>query len=216
MRIAAVFLALAGAAGCAGSSGQAAAGPVPEARAANADSIAELEAIFYARIDSAQARYTDADVRFMTRMIHHHAQALEMAALAEARTGNSQLRTLAARIINAQNDEIATMQRWLRDRGQPVPSIAADAHAGHDMSMPGMVSPEQMARLEASRDATFDRLFLELMIQHHRGAVEMVAELFATDGAANDEEAFKFASDAQVDQATEVERMELMLRALER
>jgi uncharacterized protein (DUF305 family) len=183
------------------------------------DSIAAIEALYRARADSARTLYTDADVRFMTRMIGHHAQALEMARLAPDRTESSQIATLAARIINAQADEIATMQRWLRDRGQPVPSVDtlmthAAGHGGAMPDMPGMVSAEQMRALEQARGAAFDRLFLSLMIQHHSGAVTMVEELFATDGAAQDEEVFKFASDAQVDQRTEIERMELMLERM--
>lgn len=191
----------------------------------------EFEELYQARRDSARSHYTPADVQFMTHMIHHHAQALEMARLVPERTDNEQIRTLAARIINAQNDEIALMRRWLQDRGQPVPAAvdsAATTGTDHDamdhaapghgeplhMQMPGMLSPEEMARLRASSGAAFDRLFLTSMIRHHEGAVTMVKELFATDGAAQDDEAFKFASDAQVDQATEVARMQRMLESL--
>lgn len=165
-------------------------------------------------------RFTAADVRFMTGMISHHAQALAMSRLAPSREASSSIQTLAARIINAQNDEIATMQRWLRDRNQPVPEVHGEgttpmAHgAGHGAMMPGMLTPEQMAELAGARGAAFDRLFLTYMIQHHRGAVTMVQELFSTDGAGQDEEVFKFASDAQVDQSTEIARMELMLEEL--
>lgn len=184
-------------------------------RPISADSAAALEARFFAVRDSAQMRYSQADVDFMTRMIHHHAQALEMARLAPERTNNSQIRVLAARIINAQNDEIATMQRWLADRGQPVPQPAEHTHGGEGMtSMPGMATAEQLQRLRGSTGNEFDRLFLSLMIPHHAGAVTMVHDLFASDGAGQDEQAFKIASDAQVDQTTEIERMELMLSDL--
>lgn len=200
---------------CAGSAGGGA-GASEEA----APSAAELEAIYLARVDSARMRFTEADVRFMTQMIEHHAQALEMAQLAPTHGADPQVQILAARIVNAQTDEIATMRRWLQDRGQPVPeaggsSGAPMAHgAHHTMQMPGMVSPEQMRALEQARGTKFDRLFLSLMIEHHEGAVTMVRELFRTDGAAQDAEVFKFASDAQVDQATEVDRMKLMLSRL--
>ena len=80
--------------------------------------------------------------------------------------------------------------------------------------MPGMLTPEQMRELDAARGREFDRLFLTDMIQHHRGAVTMVHDLFATDGAAQDEQAFKLASDIQVDQTTEIARMERMLAEL--
>ncbi|HSK19478.1 MAG TPA: DUF305 domain-containing protein [Longimicrobiales bacterium] len=177
----------------------------------------EFEAIFRARMDSARTRYTDADVHFMTGMIHHHAQAIEVSRMVPGRGASQPVQTLAARIINAQQDEIATMQRWLRNRDQPVPELhitdtGVMVHgADHAMHMPGMLTPEQIRQLDAARGAEFDRLFLTFMIQHHRGAVTMVRELFAMDGAGQDEEVFKFASDAQVDQATEVARMELML-----
>jgi uncharacterized protein (DUF305 family) len=182
----------------------------------------EMEEIYLARQDSARMRFTEADVRFMTRMIHHHAQAIEMAELVPERTTNPQIRTLAGRIINAQNDEMAIMRRWLEDRAQPVPPPPAEmaAHAAmghaaaHPMDMPGMATPAQLQALRGARGTAFDRLFLTLMIDHHRGAVTMVHELFATDGAGQDEEVFKFASDAQVDQGTEVARMEAMLEAL--
>lgn len=182
---------------------------------------AEFEAIFRARVDSARMRFTDADVHFMTGMIFHHAQAIEMSRLAPTHTASPSVQTLAGRIINAQQDEIATMQRWLRDRGQPVPELhitdsGVMVHgAGHAMHMPGMLTPAQLRELDAARGAEYDRLFLTFMIQHHQGAVTMVHELFATDGAGQDEELFKFAADVQVDQATEVARMELMLSAMD-
>jgi uncharacterized protein (DUF305 family) len=158
-------------------------------------------------------------VDFMTGMIGHHAQALVMSALAPTHGASATIQTLAARITNSQKDEIAIMQRWLRDREQTVPEVHIDGTnmmvhgAGHGM-MPGMLTPEQMDQLDEARGGEFDRLFLTLMIQHHRGAVSMVRELFATDGAGQDEAVFKFASDVQVDQTTEVARMERMLAAL--
>jgi uncharacterized protein (DUF305 family) len=80
--------------------------------------------------------------------------------------------------------------------------------------MPGMLTDAQMAELAAAQGAEFDRLFLTYMIAHHKGAVVMVRELFATDGAGQDTEVFKFASDVRVDQTTEVARMERMLAAM--
>ena len=185
------------------------------------NSAAELEALYWARQDSARTSFTEADVHFMTGMIAHHAQALVMSALAPTNGANAEVQTLAARIINAQKDEIATMQQWLRDRGQPVPEVhitgtnlmihGADDHVMH---MPGMLTPAQIKELEEARGAAFDRLFLTYMIQHHRGAVTMVDDLFATDGAGQDEAAFKLASDIHVDQITEIARMERMLSML--
>lgn len=180
----------------------------------------DIAALARARADSARHRYTDADVQFMSGMIHHHAQAIVMAKWAPSHAAGSSVRTLAARIINAQQDEIATMQTWLRDRGQPVPDatptgmkMVMDGEE-HVMLMPGMLTDDQMARLDAAHGADFDRLFLTFMIQHHRGAVSMVKDLFASPGAAQDETVFKFASDVNVDQTTEIARMERMLTAL--
>jgi uncharacterized protein (DUF305 family) len=183
-------------------------------------SATEFEALYRARTESARRRFTPADVHFMTGMIGHHAQALVMTALAPTHGASPAVQTLAARITNAQRDEIATMQRWLRDRGQPVPEIHIEGTEltvhGHEhaLHMPGMLTPEQLRELDRARGAEFDRLFLTYMIQHHKGAVTMVHELFATDGAGQDEAVFKFASDVQVDQATEIARMEQMLNAL--
>lgn len=80
--------------------------------------------------------------------------------------------------------------------------------------MPGMLTEAQLAQLDAARGADFDRLFLTFMIQHHRGAVTMVEQLFGSYGAGQDETVFKFASDVNVDQATEIDRMQRMLEEL--
>ncbi|MGD8700426.1 MAG: DUF305 domain-containing protein, partial [Gemmatimonadales bacterium] len=186
----------------------------------DAGSTAELEALYRARTDSARLRFSDADVHFMTGMIGHHGQALVMAAMAPTHGASPSIQTLAARIINAQNDEIATMQRWLRDRGRPVPEVEVVGTtlrvngSEYTMRMPGMLTPEQIRELDAARGPEFDRLFLTSMIQHHEGAVTMVVDLFATDGALRDEAAFRLASDIQVDQRTEIARMRLMLESL--
>ena len=178
----------------------------------------ELEAIYNARADSALMNVHEADVRFMTGMIGHHAQALVMSHMAPENGASASIRTLAGRIINAQKDEIGVMQNWLRERGRDVPEVSDEGHVmgddAHQMHMAGMLSPEQLEELSRARDQAFDRLFLTYMIQHHEGAVSMVLELFATDGAAQDDFVFKLGSDIQVDQITEVERMKLMLEAM--
>ena len=155
--------------------------------------------------------HTEADVRFMSAMIGHHAQALVMAGLAGTNGAGAEIRRLAERITAGQKDEIASMQQWLRDRGEPVPE---GSHAVHGHRMPGMLTEAQMAELERARGTEFDRLFLTYMIQHHQGAVAMVKQLYATPGAAQDETVFKFADDVGVDQTTEIARMERMLDAL--
>jgi uncharacterized protein (DUF305 family) len=81
----------------------------------------------------------------------------------------------------------------------------------HEMLMPGMLTDAQMKQLDAARGPEFDRLFLTYMIQHHKGAVSMVKDLFGTYGAGQDEMVFKFASDVNVDQSTEIARMEKLL-----
>jgi uncharacterized protein (DUF305 family) len=171
-----------------------------------------------AEADTAQHRHSRADVRFMQGMIPHHAQALVMAELVPSRSEREDIRLLAQRIEVAQQDEIAWMQRWLEERGEPVPSI--DAHhvahhhgAEHHPLMPGMLTREELARLGAARGAEFDRLFLEYMIRHHEGALVMVAELFATPGGGQEAAVFRFASDVDADQRAEIERIRRLLRA---
>ncbi|MDQ6828444.1 MAG: DUF305 domain-containing protein [Gemmatimonadota bacterium] len=185
-----------------------------------ASSKSNLAAIAKARADSARYPYTAADVRFMSGMIGHHAQAIAMGRWASSHGASSSVRTLAERIINAQQDEIVIMQRWLNDRRQPVPDATAAGMkmmmdgVAHVMLMPGMLTESQMRQLDAATGPDFDRLFLTFMIQHHNGAVAMVQELFGTYGAGQDETVFKFASDVNVDQSTEIARMERMLFAL--
>jgi uncharacterized protein (DUF305 family) len=157
---------------------------------------------------------TEADARFMSAMIGHHAQALVMAGMAPTHGSSAAVRRLAERIMSGQQDEIASMQQWLRDRGRPVPEGHHPEHGHHGHLMPGMLTDAQMKQLAESRGPEFDRLFLTFMIQHHRGAVAMVKDLFGTPGAAQDETVFKFASDVNVDQSTEIARMDRMLSAL--
>jgi uncharacterized protein (DUF305 family) len=172
------------------------------------------------RVEGARRPYTAADVHFMSGMIGHHNQAIVMAAMAATHDASPQIRTLAARVVNGQQDEIAIMQQWLRDRGQPVPQphpsgtkvIIDGVEHGHPM--PGMLTEEQMKQLDAARGREFDRLFLQFMIQHHRGAIAMVNELIGSQGAAQDETVFKLASDINVDQTTEIGRMQQMLVAI--
>ena len=173
-----------------------------------------------AKADSARYPYTAADVQFMSGMIGHHAQAVVMATMAPSHGAAPMVRTLASRIINAQNDEIVLMQTWLADRLQAVPEATAGPMRmqmngmEHEMLMPGMLTAAQMQELDASRGSDFDRNFLTFMIQHHNGAVSMVKDLYAGYGSAQDELVFKFSSDVNVDQTTEIARMEKMLAAL--
>ncbi|MDA0907328.1 MAG: DUF305 domain-containing protein [Bacteroidetes bacterium] len=253
---------------------------------------AELEKLYWERIQEKLSIYTDADVKFMEDMIVHHSQALVMSQFAPTNGASEEVQVLAARIINAQLDEINIMQRWLLDRGLDAPNVeyngiesiitmlqpakkddgghmsdpsmnkedAMMMHGDMDMegmdhsehegmdhegmdhegsdhrmhmdhsehegmdhdnmdhsmhmdhsNMVGMLSLEQLAELRDAQGPLFDELFLEYMIQHHTGAVVMVEELFSYDGAAQGVSTYKLASDIQVDQRTEIARMQQML-----
>jgi uncharacterized protein (DUF305 family) len=166
---------------------------------------------------ASRAPYTAADVRFMSGMISHHAQAVLMAGWAPTHDASPSLRALCERIVVAQRDEIALMQRWLQDRHETVPAADPGGHTmpgmDHPMLMPGMLTPGQMAQLDSARGPVFDRLFLRFMIQHHQGAITMVNALFG-QGAGEEETVFRFASDVYADQTTEIDRMQRMLAAL--
>lgn len=210
--------------------------PGEPTRAFDAQNLTEIEGM----------AFTEADVAFMQGMIHHHAQALEMTALIDARTRNRTIQQMGLRMQISQGDEIGLMSRWLQDRDQEVPDWrnmptlpaqqdgmdhgnmdhgdtghAAMDHGnmdheamGHDMSMPGMLSPDQMRQLVAARDVEFDRLFLQLMIQHHEGAIVMVRELFSAPGAGQESQVFQFASEVDADQTIEIRRMRQVLTTL--
>ncbi|MEO8578438.1 MAG: DUF305 domain-containing protein [Gemmatimonadales bacterium] len=173
-----------------------------------------------AKGDSSRYSITTADVHFMSSMISHHSQAIVMSKMAPTHGASASIGTLAERIINAQEDEIVSMQQWLRDNGQPVPATANGGTTTmmsgmeHDMLMPGMLTASQLTQLDQARGPQFDRLFLAFMIQHHRGAISMVETLFSTEGAAQDQTVFKLASDVNADQSTEIDRMEKILSSL--
>ena len=168
--------------------------------------------------------YTTADVQFMQGMIAHHAQALVMAGMASSHGANPQVLLFCKKITISQRDEITMMQDWLKERGQLVPTVAADGHdhdhgmAGMDMnahaSMPGMLTEDQLETLAHARGERFDRLFLTGMIQHHEGALTMVAKLFDSPGAGQTPEIFGYATGVDADQRAEIERMQGMLSTL--
>ena len=170
--------------------------------------------------------YTDADVKFMQGMIHHHAQAVEMVELLKTHTKTPDMQKLGQRIEISQRDEIKMMRHWLEAHGQDAPDPLA--HKDHDMAsmpgmsggaaptmmMPGMLTAAEMQQLAAASGPDFDRLFLKGMIQHHGGALTMVKQLFATPGAAQEGDIFAFASDVDADQRMEIDRMTRMLEEL--
>ncbi|HCK61027.1 MAG TPA: DUF305 domain-containing protein [Gemmatimonadetes bacterium] len=157
--------------------------------------------------------YTDADVSFMQGMIPHHQQALEMTALVRQHAVTEAVQRMALRMEISQRDEIALISAWLADRGETIEMSNMGAMQ-HEMM--GMLTPEQMQTLSETRGMDFDRLFLEGMIQHHRGALAMVTELFSTSGAAQESTIFKFAEEIDADQLMEIERMQGLLNQMAR
>ena len=165
--------------------------------------------------DLSKVQYTGADIKFMQGMIGHHAQAVEMVALVPARTSSEDVKRLALRIDVSQKDEMNMMREWLQARGQQLPDPRAHHMMGATL-MPGMLTAEEMEQLAAATGAAFDRLFLAGMIKHHGGAIEMVHDLFATDGAGQTPEIFSYASDVDADQRMEIDRMGSMLKELQK
>jgi len=158
--------------------------------------------------------HTPADTEFMQHMIVHHRQALDMAALVDDRTDRDDLPVLAQRITETQETEIAQIETWLTDRDEEIPADDAleTDHAFHD-GMPGMATPEQLEDLEAAQGAAFDRLFLDLMIAHHQGALTMVTDLRDAGGGV-EPAADRFARDVDADQSIEITRMQELLATL--
>ncbi|MEU4624491.1 DUF305 domain-containing protein [Actinoplanes sp. NPDC023801] len=143
--------------------------------------------------------YNKADVTYAQMMIAHHAQALVMADLAPDRAAAAGVKNIAARITAAQGPEISVLRSWLSDRGQPESDPAHD-HA----TMPGMQSDTAVAELTAARGADFDRRFVAMMTEHHRGALTMVGDLFKSG---SDERLSKMAKETAIEQDVEIRRM---------
>ena len=172
------------------------------------------------------ARYpaTKDDAEFMQGMIGHHAQAIIMAGWAPSHGASQSVQIMCARIVLSQSTEIKLMQDWLKVRGFPVPdstgkmpmdhaNMAGMNHAAmaHDSLMPGMLDEYQMKLLDEARGASFDRLLLTFMIQHHEGALVMVDKLFKSAAGGQDDDIFKFATAVHADQTAEIDRMKSML-----
>lgn len=194
----------------------------PGAPGAASRTITAAEAVALSR-----TTFTADDVAFMQHMIVHHAQAVEMVALLEAQGADPTVKLLGRRIAMSQEAEMEIMRGWLGERGQPLAMAGMDhagmdhsAHAGHAMPasetplMPGMLSPAQMQRLAAARGRDFDRLFLEGMIQHHQGALDMVDGLLARPDAAEDPLLSDFTTSVIADQSAEILRMQTLLSDL--
>jgi len=203
-------------AGCGGDSAEQAAKTAPNvvqpgapgqpSRTISAEELAEFDA----------PRYTEADVSFMQRMIHHHAQALRMTALVPKRAASSRLPVIAERMDLSQVAEIEQMQQWLEDRDQPAPLLHrrhGHAHGVGQWMMPGMLSAGHLAGLERADGRAFDRMFLQSMIRHHQGALTMVDQLYAAGGG-QESEADAFARHVVADQSIEIARMQALLAEL--
>jgi len=153
--------------------------------------------------------YTDADVKFMQGMIHHHSQALVMVKMIATHTKTPELIAMGQKIQLSQSGEITAMTEWLTTRKQSVPMMMADGTVmdhGDMAPMPGMLTAQQMKALDAARGSAFDELFLTGMIQHHKGALTMVAELREAGGG-KEPNIGGFLNDVDNDQRMEIVRM---------
>ena len=180
-------------------------------------------------VELGRTSFTTDDVAFMQHMIVHHGQAVEMVELLRTRGVHPTVRRLGQRIALSQEAEIALMRGWLADRGQPLEmsgmggghaGMDHSTHAGHAMPasdtpvMAGMLSPAQMQALAAASGPAFDRLFLEGMIRHHQGALDMVDALLANPDAAADTTLSDFTTSVVADQSAEILRMQSLLSDL--
>jgi uncharacterized protein (DUF305 family) len=158
---------------------------------------------------SANAAYNDADVNFATQMIPHHQQAVEMSGTALRKATTAEVKRLASAIKAAQDPEIKELSGWLKAWGKPVPG----EHSGHDMSgaMPGMMTPEEMSDLSKASGTMFDRMWTQLMIKHHQGAVTM-AKVEQTGG--KDPASIALAKKIETAQTTEIATMKRLLGQL--
>ncbi|WP_336923495.1 DUF305 domain-containing protein [Aquipuribacter sp. SD81] len=168
----------------------------------------------------ADSPFSEADVAFMRDMQVHHEQALAMTALVADRTDDEQLRLFVQRMDISQTAELEQLERMLAEHDAAVERGGADHgghsgdHGGDHSGMPGMLSEEQMAAMEAASGDEFVRQFLVGMSAHHEGALAMVEELIATDGAAEDPRLWEFAQHVDSDQRIEIDRMARMYAEL--
>ena len=182
------------------------------------DSGTSAESSASAENSDESAAFNNADVTFVQGMIPHHRGALTMAQMADGRAEAPRVVDLASRIEAAQEPEIETMTGWLEEWGEPVPEESGSSMDGMDhgsmdaggMDMEGM-SAEDMAALEGASGPEFDRMWLEMMIVHHRGAVEMAQTEIAEGSNPN---AVALAEEIASSQAAEIEEMETLLAEL--
>ena len=159
-------------------------------------------------------RFSPDDVRFMQNMIPHHHQAVLMSALVKDRTNHKDIVDIAGRIDASQSDEIKFMKGWLEERGQKAPDPTAHDAMTMSHTMAGMASKDQMTALAAASAVDFDRMFLELMIAHHEGAITMVDNLLDQPGSAYDPVLLDFVNGITAEQTSEIRQMNAMLSEL--
>lgn len=160
---------------------------------------------------TAAAAHNQADVTFAQGMIPHHQQAVEMSGLAESRAADPQVKALATKIKSAQAPEIQQMTAWLSQWGAPTGSSTAAGHEAHGGSdgIPGMMTGQDMADLGRASGNEFDRMFLEMMIRHHQGAVQMAT---TEREQGQDPAAKRLAEQIVADQTTEIGQMQDLLK----
>jgi uncharacterized protein (DUF305 family) len=151
--------------------------------------------------ENASGSYTDDELMFAQMMIPHHSQAVTMSELALANSTNPEILSLATAIRDAQAPEIKQMQDWLDQ------SDYSGTHA-HHMEMSGMLTDEEIAELSSAKGETFDRLFLEGMIAHHKGAIEMISMIKNSTNS----EVKKLYADILASQSAEIETMKALLK----
>ena len=147
--------------------------------------------------------FSGTDIMFAQMMIPHHQQAVDMSTLAETRTTNPEVLALAKQIKDAQAPEIKQMTAWIESSG-------SSTDMGHDMGMGGMLTDEQMTALENAQGAAFDKLYLEGMIGHHQGALQMAKMIENSDNA----EAKQLAANIMKSQSAEIDKMKQMLEGM--
>ena len=155
------------------------------------------------------ANVSDSDVSFAQQMIPHHQQAVEMADLALTRETSPEVKKLAEQIKAAQGPEIEMMSMWLQSWGAPMEM--GEDHSGHDMGgmdMSGMMSDDDMQALADAQGAEFDRMWLEMMIAHHQGAISMAEQVKA---ASRNADVTSLAGAVMTGQAEEIDTMQKLL-----
>lgn len=153
--------------------------------------------------------FNDADVTFATQMIPHHQQAVQMANMAGYTATTPEVKKLATAIKAAQDPEIKTLSGWLTSWGKPVPTPSHGDHSSHQM--PGMMTEDELSDLGNAKGTMFDRMWIQMMIEHHKGAVTM-AKTEQTSG--KNAEAVALAQKIETDQNREIATMQRLLGQL--